>query len=89
MNYFGEVSDERCQQCDLCESPATPIGSNEKLKRAILSQLALSPMTLKALVDQLDPGNQNKLPLIVQDMLEQGSLMYDDLGRITLPTTSV
>ena len=89
LEYFDETSYEKCGICDYCrkKSPAKSPGAAER--EAILQALVAQPLTVEGLVHQLQPNNDKVLLQLVRQMLDQGELSYDALGRIQVSRQNV
>ena len=61
----------------------------ESDRQAILRSLVETPLTIEGLVKQLQPENEKTLLELIRQMLDQGELSYDTLGRIQLSRQNV
>lgn len=86
LEYFGEVSYDKCEVCDVCVDQKKHSGDAvlnehyEKQIKAILHQEV--NLTLDGLVDVLDPENKKLFTQKVSELLDHGVLYYDDFGKI-------
>ncbi|MGI9542693.1 MAG: RecQ family ATP-dependent DNA helicase [Cyclobacteriaceae bacterium] len=89
LEYFAEISYQNCGICDYCRKKikAKPLGESDK--QEILQRLVQTPLTIEGLVKQLQPENEKALLQLIRQMLDQGELSYDTLGRIQLSRQNV
>lgn len=86
LEYFGEVSYEKCEVCDVCVNQKKHSGDAalnlhyEKQVKAILHEEV--NLTLDGLVEILDPVNRELFTQKVSEMLDHGMLHFDDFGKI-------
>lgn len=86
LEYFGEVSYDKCEVCDVCIRQKRHRGDAalnqhyEKQIKAILHEEV--NLTLEGLVGILDPENRKLFTQKVSEMLDHGVLYYDDFGKI-------
>jgi ATP-dependent DNA helicase RecQ len=89
LEYFGEVSYDKCEVCDICVSQKKHGGDtvlSEHYERQIKNLLHQEvELTLEGMVEVLDPENKKLFALKVSDMLDHGVLFYDDFGKIKTP----
>ncbi len=87
LEYFGEVSNTPCGLCDICMgSTEEPLSDYKKRYRDIQQELMLAPLTAKGLVSRLTQYSEQSLGRTIQEMLENGDLVFDQLGRLTVPS---
>jgi ATP-dependent DNA helicase RecQ len=88
LEYFGEISDDKCGVCNVCNSKEPTTGYKEMVN-AIKSELTRSPQTLHGLSVNLKNHDPLRVAQVVQEMLDQGEIMNDSLGRLILADTSI
>jgi ATP-dependent DNA helicase RecQ len=81
VEYFGEYSDDRCGVCDVCMDAVSP-GAAKNIMEDIRQQLARSPKTLIGLTKSLVSHEPEQVARRVQEMLDHGEIVYDELGRL-------
>ncbi len=87
LEYFGEISDNKCGVCDVCGvKPAT---SHQEISSDIKSELTRSPQTLYGLSTNLKNHDPLRVAQVVQEMLDQREVIYDPLGRLQIGDTMV
>lgn len=85
LEYFGEISNVPCGVCDIClGQPQEPASQYRLQYRAIQQELAAGPLTAKGLVSRLSQYPEQSVGRTIQQMLENGDLLYDQLGRLTV-----
>lgn len=86
LEYFGEVSYDKCEVCDVCVEQKKHSGDailNQHYEKQIKGVLHEDVnLTLDGLVDILDPENRELFTRKVSEMLDHGVLYYDDFGKI-------
>ncbi|GAB5523251.1 MAG: RecQ family ATP-dependent DNA helicase [Roseivirga sp.] len=86
LEYFGEVSYDKCEVCDVCVEQKKHSGDatlNQHYEKQIKGVLHEDVnLTLDGLVDILDPENRELFTQKVSEMLDHGVLYYDDFGKI-------
>ena len=87
LEYFGEISDNKCGVCDVCGvKPAT---GHQEISSDIKSELTRSPQTLYGLSTNLKNHDPLRVAQVVQEMLDQREVIYDPLGRLQIGDTMV
>lgn len=84
LSYFGEYDTMRCGQCDVClERNKLDINDLQfdEIADIIKQRLKTKPVTAKDLA-QTYKGNDKKLLKVIQLMLDNGQLTYDDEQRL-------
>ncbi len=86
LEYFGEVSYEKCQVCDNCislkksdESGRLKNHYQEQINKVITSGSALDVSQLTAF---LSPQDKDVFMELISEMLDHGLLFYDDFGKL-------
>ena len=88
LEYLGEISDDKCGVCNVCKAMEPTTGYKEMVN-AIKNELTRSPQTLHGLSVNLKNHDSLRVAQVMQEMLDQGEIMYDSLGRLILADTSV
>jgi len=86
LEYFGEVSYDRCEVCDVCIAQKKQAAHGPLLAHYEKQVLALLKtqvdLDLEGLVGILDPEKKDLFVQKVSEMLDHGILFYDDFGKI-------
>jgi ATP-dependent DNA helicase RecQ len=92
LEYFDEISYDRCGICDVCIARKSVKSHDDiSLKReqfndirsTLMRYLANKPTAPDQLVVELQPENEQMMYESIRIMLDQGELHYDSQGRIT------
>lgn len=83
LEYLGEISDSKCGVCDVCEVKEPAVGHREIMEN-IKSELTRSPQTLHGLATNLNTLDPPMVAQVVQEMLDQGEIVYDSLARLAI-----
>jgi ATP-dependent DNA helicase RecQ len=87
LEYFGEVSYDKCEVCDVCVAQKRHEGDEalnrqyEKRVKDILHQKS-GGLSMEGLMEALKPQHKKLFALKVSEMLDHGVLYYDDFGKI-------
>ncbi len=86
QDYFNEVTFQECGICDVCiEKRKKDNGfAFEKLRTEILSVIKDKTMALEELEDQLSPKDHELFVDVVRELVDEGSLEYDEFWKIRL-----
>ncbi len=87
LEYFGEISDNKCGVCDVCE--VKQVTGHQEISSDIKSELTRSPQTLYGLSTNLKNHDPLRVAQVVQEMLDQREVIYDPLGRLQIGDTMV
>jgi ATP-dependent DNA helicase RecQ len=87
LDYLGEISDTKCGVCDVCKDPK-PVPDFSAIAKDIKLQLTRTPQTLIGLSGNLTHHPEH-VAQTVQQMLDQGEIVYDQLGRLSQLDLSV
>jgi len=86
LEYFGEVSYDKCGVCDNCVNnkrkeinETLKADYKEQIKRALQEYLELD---LQQLMKQLAPNNKEIFAEVVSEMLDHGFMKYDEFGKL-------
>lgn len=86
LEYFGEVSYDKCGVCDVCiaqkrrEADGPTLAHYEKQVLALLKTEV--DLDMDGLVHVLVPENKKLFLQKVAELLDHGSIFYDDFGKI-------
>ncbi|MEO1052599.1 MAG: ATP-dependent DNA helicase RecQ [Bacteroidota bacterium] len=80
LEYFDEVSYERCGVCDYCvdqRSKAHEIDMHS-MHELVIKLLEQHPLPIEELVDKIDPKNKEELLEVIKLMVDSEELYYDN-----------
>jgi ATP-dependent DNA helicase RecQ len=83
LEYFGELSDDKCHICDVCKPPKAEADFSA-IAGDIRYELTRSPQTLAGLCRNLQQYQKEHIAQTVQHLLDQGEILYDKLERLTV-----
>lgn len=87
LDYFGEKSAVRCGNCDYCRE-LNKIGLNEmeisSISASVLAELQNGPSRLEDLLKKLNRSDKQPVIELIQWMIDQGTLSYDNTGKLTM-----
>jgi len=83
LEYFSEVSYVPCGICDICLFKKTIKKTTEKMEmpsyeKQILQELTTGAQEVGALLEKIAPQDADGFSIVLQKMLELGSVGYDD-----------
>lgn len=86
MEYFGEKNTTPCNKCDVCTHYTGELSTDEKKKLIAYLQESLNTKTLSLpeLCQDLKPVKQKKLSALVRELVDSGTLIINDDGKISL-----
>ena len=86
MKYFGEKNTTPCSKCDVCTHYTGELSTDEKKKLIAYLQESLNSKTLSLpeLCQDLKPVKQKKLSALVRELVDSGTLIINDDGKISL-----
>ncbi|WP_053404560.1 ATP-dependent DNA helicase RecQ [Persicobacter sp. CCB-QB2] len=86
QEYFGEENVKDCGQCDRClerkQTTKTEEVNEETMRSSLLKALANGPLPLEELFALTAEGNEDNFKTAVQKLLREGSLFYNEAGKI-------
>lgn len=84
LEYFGEVSYEKCGVCDICvaEKRKAHIKHETKYHDQIRNLISDQSMTTDELVDFINPTEKELFLEVIREMVDAGELKYDDKWRL-------
>lgn len=87
LEYFGEVSYDKCAVCDVCVAQKRHEGDEalrrqyEKQVKDVLHQKS-GGLSMEGLMEAVRPQHKKLFALKVSEMIDHGVLYYDDFGKI-------
>lgn len=85
LDYFGEVSYDNCNICDVCIArKKSPPSDHAFYAKKIKDSLQLKPLDVEKLVEIISPENQQELLGSIRIMLDSGELRQDEFGRLRI-----
>ena len=90
LAYFGEVTEARCGQCDLCLTKQKggkggAAAAYQKYRALVLQRLQTGPQELNELVGSMDLSATQAILATIRQLLDDGELAYDGAGELGLP----
>ena len=84
LDYFGEIKNEPCGQCDVClESDKRPT-KNSSIESKIQSLLEEKPHSPQRIKEQLTDFNDTEIISSITRLLDEGTILYNDKGEVLL-----
>ncbi len=86
LEYFGEVSDDKCGVCDVCvaESRKNHAQNETKYHQQIRHLVEEEALTIDEVVEQINPKEQEVFLDVIREMVDAGELKYDDKWRLVI-----
>ena len=86
LEYFGEVSQESCQVCDICvqKKKSQTDDKTDILYDQIIEKLQSGPLALKIIIEKLQPNKEKEILETIKKMVDVRALIYTDDGRIKI-----
>ncbi|RDV15893.1 RecQ family ATP-dependent DNA helicase [Pontibacter diazotrophicus] len=85
LEYFGEVTDDRCRICDYClaERKKEREGAEqETLRVKVLTLVKAQACLPKELVQQFEPKHAETVTSLVRELVDVGRLKYKESGKL-------
>jgi ATP-dependent DNA helicase RecQ len=86
QDYFNETTYQECGICDVCIEKRKKANGKEfdGMRTEILMVMKIRSMTLEDLEQQLAPSNRELFVDVVRDMVDDGTLEYDSIWKLSL-----
>lgn len=86
QEYFDEVTYRVCGMCDVCveKRKHENQSSYQEMKDEIVVVLGKEAMPVEALEERIAPKHQDIFVDVVREMVDEGTLVYDDQWRLRL-----
>jgi ATP-dependent DNA helicase RecQ len=86
QDYFNEVTYQECGICDVCIEKRKKANGKEfdNMRAEILMVMRIRSMALEDLEQQLAPSNRELFVDVVRDMVDDGTLEYDSIWKLSL-----
>jgi ATP-dependent DNA helicase RecQ len=83
LDYFGEISDEKCGFCDFCIKQKKVLNTDTlALENSILEKIKEQNISPSELVNSFKITMKERVLSIVKNMLEQGRIKINNEGKI-------
>ncbi len=83
LEYFGEISDDKCGICDFCLDQKKQKKITVSYEREILDLLEHTPLPLRKITTEIGT-NPHKILDTIREMVETGELYYLETGEVGL-----
>ncbi|MEO1655865.1 MAG: RecQ family zinc-binding domain-containing protein, partial [Bacteroidota bacterium] len=83
LEYFGEISYQKCGVCDICRKEKKP-ANRENLDDKIRQILQEGPLATRQLISKLNPADEKAALLKIRSLIEVGMLKHRKDGRIEI-----
>lgn len=89
QDYFNEVTYKECGICDVCIEKKKKANGQEfdNMRNEILMVMKTKSITLEDLEEQLTPSNRELFVDVVRDMVDDGTLEYDSIWKLSIANT--
>jgi ATP-dependent DNA helicase RecQ len=86
QDYFNEVTYKECGICDVCIDKKKKANSKvfDEIRAEVLTVMKIRSMTLEELEEQVAPTNRELFVDVVRDMVDDGTLEYDSIWKLSL-----
>lgn len=87
LEYFGEISYEKCTKCDICLAKKKQLAQNDSYcmyKHIVLDRLKTSPCSVEDLVDFLSLDAEEDTTNLLQIMLHYEEIKFNKEGLLEL-----
>lgn len=86
LEYFGEVSYDKCGVCDICvaEKRKNHAQNETKYHQQIRHLVEEEALTIDEIVEQINPKDQEVFLDVIREMVDAGEMKYDEKWRLVL-----
>jgi ATP-dependent DNA helicase RecQ len=90
QDYFNEVTSQTCGICDVCigNRKQDNLTAFEGMKIEVISVIKQKPLTVEQLEEIIAPRDHELFVDVVRDMVDIGTLEYDDVWKLRLGKTN-
>lgn len=86
LEYFGEVSYDKCGVCDICvaEKRKNHAQNETKYHQQIRHLVEEEALTIDEIVEQINPKDQEVFLDVIREMVDAGEMKYDEKWRLVI-----